>query len=75
MKPNGVCYLNSLVIDSEEFIKDPRRWPPMGNGEHITLFSSHGLKKIINSNGLIGSEYGAWENDVNEMVFWKCRKG
>ena len=75
LKPNGVCYLNSLVIDSEEFIKDPRRWPPMGNGEHITLFSSHGLKKIINSNGLIGSEYGAWENDVNEMVFWKCRKG
>ena len=75
LKKDGVCYLNSVVIDSDKFIQDPRRYPPVGNGEHITLFTSDGLKKLLTDNGLVVEKYGEWDNNEEEMIFWKCRKG
>ena len=75
LKPEGICYFNSLIVDSSDFIRDPRGWPAVGNGEHITLFTSIGLKKLLNDNGFIEEKYGEWESQASEMVFWKCRKG
>ena len=75
LKKDGVCYLNSVVIDSDKFIQDPRGYPPVGNGEHITLFTSDGLKKLLTDNGLVVEKYGEWDNNEEEMIFWKCRKG
>ena len=75
LKKEGTCYLNSVIIDSEKFTQDPRGYPPVGNGEHITLFTAAGLRKLLSDNGLIAEEYGEWQNSEEEMIFWKCRKG
>ena len=41
-----------------------------------TTFSAKELlKKLLSENGLIAEEYGEWENNEEEMIFWKCRKG
>ena len=74
LKKDGVCYLNSSIIDSDKFVQDPRGYPHVGNGEHITLFTSEGLEKLLNDNGLVSEPYGEWDNTESEMVFWKCRK-
>ena len=74
LKKDGVCYLNSSIIDSDKVVQDPRAYPHVANGEHITLFTSEGLEKLLNDNGLVSEPYGEWDNNESEMVFWICRK-
>ena len=76
MKTGGICYINSLVIDSMDFVLNPRGWPAVGNGEHTALFTSEGLRKILTEAGFKDIEnYGSWKQEqLSEMIFWRCEK-
>ena len=76
MKTGGLCYINSLVIDSMEFVSNPRGWPAVGNGEHTALFTSAGLRAVMEGAGFKTIEtYGSWKQEqLNEMVFWRATK-
>ena len=76
MKSGSYCYINSLVIDSMDFVLNPRGWSAVGNGEHVALFTSEGLRKILTEAGFKNIEnYGTWKQEqLQEMIFWRCEK-